>query len=242
MSSPIIRLKKDLPLVYAAVEDQGWKLSVTRNGHIRFHAPDGGTVIGNVSHGPGNSIDHRSHKNLMGELQRAGLVIDKRPTPRHRNSNDLWSSGKVREYLGLRTKPDELAEYCEAGFLHEVEGQRGPGHFFARTEIQAFKESEEFKTLHVPMTRYKPRAGKEATSAAYADPALAEPITPIKHHVDVDALVRPTAADLKITVARHSMLAEELAKAMEPIIEQAVKKAIAEYVEPIRRALALSLV
>lgn len=60
-----IRVSKVMrPLVEQALEE-GWTVSPTQNGHLRFTHPCGALV-----HGPSTPSDHRALKNLRATLRR----------------------------------------------------------------------------------------------------------------------------------------------------------------------------
>lgn len=54
----------------AAAEQQGWTVSLTNGGHIKFTAADGTPVFA-----PSSPSDHRSWKNARSLLRRHGLMV-----------------------------------------------------------------------------------------------------------------------------------------------------------------------
>lgn len=67
----MIRVKKELrPLVAAAVE-QGWDVSISGGGHLRFKSPNGAIVFAPSTPRGGK----RSIENTVAELRRKGLNL-----------------------------------------------------------------------------------------------------------------------------------------------------------------------
>lgn len=67
----MIRVKKELrPLVAAAVE-QGWDVSISGGGHLRFKSPSGAIVFAPSTPRGGK----RSIENTVAELRRKGLNL-----------------------------------------------------------------------------------------------------------------------------------------------------------------------
>lgn len=62
-------MASDLTKVIRAAEREGWEVSSTRGGHVRFRKDGGPPII--TSSTPG---DARSTRNLIARLRRGGLV------------------------------------------------------------------------------------------------------------------------------------------------------------------------
>lgn len=61
--------RKDLMQLMREAEDQGWTVSKTNGGHLRWLSPQGITVFSSYSAG-----DHRTLKNTKSQLKAAGFV------------------------------------------------------------------------------------------------------------------------------------------------------------------------
>ena len=68
MSSQLKNLDRMYPGILRRLQEQGFKVSLTRKSHIRVVAPNG-----NVRCGPGSPSDHRAYKNLLRDLKRIGF-------------------------------------------------------------------------------------------------------------------------------------------------------------------------
>jgi predicted RNA binding protein YcfA (HicA-like mRNA interferase family) len=51
---------------------QGWEVTRTRRGHLKFRSPDPGVPL---IFGSGTPSDYRSPRNLAAHLRRAGLTV-----------------------------------------------------------------------------------------------------------------------------------------------------------------------
>lgn len=69
MSARLTRCEKTRAFIRIATE-RGWTVSPTKKGHIKFTAPNGAIIV--TSSTPS---DHRSWKNLRGQLRRNGLPL-----------------------------------------------------------------------------------------------------------------------------------------------------------------------
>lgn len=58
------------PLVRQA-EAEGWRVAVTKRGHLRMYAPDGKTMVGFS----GTPSDWRSLRNFRAKLRAAGVAV-----------------------------------------------------------------------------------------------------------------------------------------------------------------------
>jgi hypothetical protein len=70
MSKPEQRLRKKMPVVGKALDEQGWIWDVSRKGHLKLISPTGQAV-----YGAGTPSDRRSDMNLLAELRRHGLNL-----------------------------------------------------------------------------------------------------------------------------------------------------------------------
>jgi len=61
---------KDMRELKALAESQGWKVTPTGGGHLKWVSPQGAIVFG-----PSTPSDWRSMKNHVGYLRRAGLRV-----------------------------------------------------------------------------------------------------------------------------------------------------------------------
>lgn len=61
---------KEIKELIREAERQGWRVSKTKKGHIRFFAPDGETILT----APGTPSEHRWLNNLLPQLRRYGFV------------------------------------------------------------------------------------------------------------------------------------------------------------------------
>lgn len=64
-------MQKDMKQLCAVAEKQGFRVSHTRKGHVRFLPPNGGRIVIGAS----TPSDVRSMKNLRASLQRVGLQL-----------------------------------------------------------------------------------------------------------------------------------------------------------------------
>ena len=62
-------MNKAMKKLTKQAEAQGWRVEPTRNGHIRFLAPDGKTIVIWAS----TPSDHRAWKNGLSQMKRAGF-------------------------------------------------------------------------------------------------------------------------------------------------------------------------
>jgi len=62
---------KELAIIFRKLEDQGWRVERTRNGHWRCLSPDGVTSVG-MGSTPGA---YSAMKNFRAQLKRAGANI-----------------------------------------------------------------------------------------------------------------------------------------------------------------------
>lgn len=69
---PIRRFRRDYAHVARALDDAGWAIGMRGSGHIAFTGPKGELVIG-----PSTPSDHRAVKNLLANLRREGLEIER---------------------------------------------------------------------------------------------------------------------------------------------------------------------
>jgi hypothetical protein len=215
MTAPLNGLKRKLPETYALLIEQGWKLSVTQNGHIRCTSPQGGIVIGaNFGH---TNNDTRAVLNFENDLKKHGLVFPKndhsRPRPvrlRDGNNDTLWSTGKTQQFLDARTgRVDELAEWVRLGYI-KPPVVKGSTRGYRAVDIIDFKNSALYSRVHVPRRSYTKRATAKPEVAA-RDPKL-----------DVPADVAPP--NNVTTSSKH--LAELLTTMLRPMIEEAVRKEV----------------
>jgi len=63
-------LKKDMKQLVKKARAQGWEVTPTRNGHIRFRSPDGHLIFG-----ASTPSEYRGMKNKIADLRRAGLKV-----------------------------------------------------------------------------------------------------------------------------------------------------------------------
>lgn len=63
---------KELRNLAKLAKEQGWEFGRTNSGHVKFCSPYSDTPPVFYS---GTPSDHRSHKNLLAKLRRAGLEI-----------------------------------------------------------------------------------------------------------------------------------------------------------------------
>jgi predicted RNA binding protein YcfA (HicA-like mRNA interferase family) len=63
-------LRKEMQQIVKVARAQGWEVTPTRNGHLRFRSPDGAMIFG-----PSTPSEYRGVKNKIADLRRAGLVI-----------------------------------------------------------------------------------------------------------------------------------------------------------------------
>jgi hypothetical protein len=70
-------LDKEVVTLARYAESQGWEVELTPNGHFKFYSPNGKDIVVTG----GTASDHRSHKNFLSDLRRAGLVP---PPKRHK--------------------------------------------------------------------------------------------------------------------------------------------------------------
>lgn len=63
-------LKKDLKVILAVAERQGWRVELQRSGHYKLYAPDGENIVttGSTPSAPS------SLRNLIGLMRRHGFV------------------------------------------------------------------------------------------------------------------------------------------------------------------------
>lgn len=88
----------DLDRLIRTAEDQGWQVSRTRSGHVRFVPPDPTRRI--VVSG-GTSSDWRRITKLTSDLRRQGLVVEGRSSARASARRDLGAERARREALSL---------------------------------------------------------------------------------------------------------------------------------------------
>lgn len=65
--------KKEANQLTKLAEGQGWVVTHTRNGHVKYVSPDGEIVIGSATPGGG-----RSTLNTRARLMRAGLRVPRK--------------------------------------------------------------------------------------------------------------------------------------------------------------------
>ena len=64
--SEFVRVNVKMKDLVEQAKRDGWTVSLTRKGHLRFSAPGRATVFGS-----GTPSDHRSIENIRGKLRRA---------------------------------------------------------------------------------------------------------------------------------------------------------------------------
>jgi len=62
-------MKKQMKNLVKQAESQGWRVEPTRNGHVRFLAPNGTGIVIFAS----TPSDHRAFKNGLSEMKRQGF-------------------------------------------------------------------------------------------------------------------------------------------------------------------------
>lgn len=65
--------RKKLKEITHHAEEEGWSVTHTKGGHVRFLPPDKGA---DIVIAPATSSDHRGIANLRANLRRSGLDID----------------------------------------------------------------------------------------------------------------------------------------------------------------------
>lgn len=63
-------LKKEMKQIVKVAKGQGWEITHTRNGHLRFRSPGGALIFA-----PSTPSDYRGIKNKIADLRRVGLRI-----------------------------------------------------------------------------------------------------------------------------------------------------------------------
>jgi hypothetical protein len=71
--NPAKRFRRDFKEVASALDEQGWKIGLTRKRHLRFESP-----TGLIIYSSGTPSDWRARKNLVAHLRRAGLDLESR--------------------------------------------------------------------------------------------------------------------------------------------------------------------
>ena len=61
---------KDIKNLIRALESQGWRVEKTRSGHYMAYSPNGKDIVTI----PGTPSDHRSMRNTLAALRRAGFT------------------------------------------------------------------------------------------------------------------------------------------------------------------------
>lgn len=205
MTHPLTRIKRDHPQIVEALDAQGWTMELTNRSHIRFCSPTGRFVF--ASGTPSDA--YFASRKMTADLERAGL--DLTPTRKEKAVKveselkelgiEYWTLSQAATYLDATAK--EVREWHRAGMLPVATNapvRRGrPGLWFFSTTITSFKDSPEHQAIR--SVRRKPKSPES---------------------IEIESL--------RIVVARRSMeeltpkeLADVLADAMKPVIEEAVR-------------------
>jgi hypothetical protein len=240
MSKPEQRLRKKMPAVAKALDEQEWIWDVSRKGHLKLVSPTGQAV-----YGAGTPSDRRSDMNLLAELKRHGLNLSddivrlyvppkdkalpnetiaaqKAADEAHaleltvQESLKFMNMGEVVKFLG--DKFATIIEWRDAGFLQETRNPNGHhrGHYFLRSDVEAFSVSEEYIEL-----RGGPKRQHKEKVVVAPEPVLIED---------------PSVVRLQMVVTRRSTqemtlqeLAEAVADAIAPKIEDLVRETMRAY-------------
>jgi hypothetical protein len=238
-SAQEMRLRKKMPGVMQAIDDQGWTVSLSRRGHIKITPPDQNVRPLYTS---GTPSDYRSDKNFVAQLQRLGLKlhesivheyiapkeiplsketiaaqleVEKKPLPEQK----FMTMRQVVAYLG--EKSSDVIEWREANFLPEAHNPNGHhrGRYFLTSDVEAFAASEEYIELRGGPKRQMHR--KKNKLVMPPEPVLVED---------------PAVIGLRMVVTRRSTkemtleeLAEAVANAIAPRIQDLVTETMRQY-------------